>query len=483
MVCCRDLTPKADHSSLVNSPIAFPAASAIDPPRAVRGMRDRFGLDMRKYRHVCQTGSEVAELYDFDQISTPVLEYASVFERTLGDESDIVGKELYTFTDKSDSRITMRPEGTAGIARALITNNLTRALPQKFYYYGPMFRHERPQKGRFRQFEQFGVELFGYNHPSSDVEVIDMAWTFLQRLGLGGVVKLEINSLGDQDTRKRYKALLTEFLMDNVMGLSEDSTRRLRTNPLRVLDSKNPLDQDSIARAPLLTTHLTPFSRSRFDNVLAGLDACAIPYVVNPRLVRGLDYYEETVFEFVYSGKEEELGAQQATVLAGGRYDKLVEVMSGKRESASGVGWAAGVDRLALLLPPALVPEPIPAITIVVVPSDDPILLPRLVNIALRVASRLRREHGLPTVVRYFEPERSQRLDRIVKRVADGGGKFMGFVNKDVMERGEGEWISIKNLKNHRQEVMRVEEVAKWINRSGGDSGDDGGIIGGGGGD
>ncbi|RUO95379.1 hypothetical protein BC936DRAFT_144210, partial [Jimgerdemannia flammicorona] len=311
-------------------------------------------------------------------ISTPILEYASVFERTLGDESDIVGKELYSFQSRSGDKLTMRPEGTAGRHRQSSIEQRSRALPPTEIllprthvpvrtaaegpvstgaFYGVCFRYANQPIYLPPQFEQFGVELFGHDHPSSDVEIIGMAWTFLKRLGLERSVQdafdkepflflqLEINSLGDLESRREYKAVLTEYLKANVNNLSEDSVRRLTTNPLRILDSKHPSDRATIASSPLLNTFLSPTSRAHFDAILVGLDALAVPYVVSPRLVRGLDYYEGTVFEFVYVGTQEDqtekergLGVQQGTVLAGGRYDGLLGTMSGGKEKVPGIG-------------------------------------------------------------------------------------------------------------------------------------------------
>ena len=309
----------------------------------VRGTHDILPDDNRLYRRVEETAYHVAERFGYGEITTPVFEFTEVFSRTLGDTSDIVTKEMYTFEDKGGDRITLRPEGTAGVARAYISNGLQQNLPLKFFYRGPMFRYERPQKGRWREFRQVGVELMGVDEPTGDIEVISLAYNFLNELGLSDAVTLEINSLGDAETRQAYRETLVDYLSSHGGALSEDSRERLDRNPLRVLDSKDAADREIVADAPVLRDSLNGRSRSFFDEVLAGIESLGIPYTLNPTLVRGLDYYCHTAFEFTTQA----LGAQSA-VLAGGRYDGLVEQMGGP--ATPGVGWAAGVERLSLLV-------------------------------------------------------------------------------------------------------------------------------------
>ena len=309
----------------------------------VRGTHDILPDDNRRYRRVEETAYHVAERFGYGEITTPVFEFTEVFSRTLGDTSDIVTKEMYTFEDKGGDRITLRPEGTAGVARAYISNGLQQNLPLKFFYRGPMFRYERPQKGRWREFRQVGVELMGVDKPAGDIEVISLAYNFLRELGLAEAVTLEINSLGDAETRQVYRETLVGYLSSHGDELSEDSRERLDRNPLRVLDSKDAADREIVADAPVLRDSLNGHSRSFFDEVLAGIESLGIPYTLNPTLVRGLDYYCHTAFEFTTTA----LGAQ-GTVLAGGRYDGLVEQMGGP--ATPGVGWAAGVERLSLLV-------------------------------------------------------------------------------------------------------------------------------------
>lgn len=309
----------------------------------VRGTHDLMPEDFRLHRHVAETARGVAELYGFEDIMTPVFEFTDVFQRTLGDTSDVVSKETYTFTDRGGESITLRPEFTAGIARAFITHGLKDQVPLKYFYHGAAFRYERPQKGRQRQFHQIGAELIGVPEPAGDVELIAMARHALTALGLGNDVKLELNTLGDAESRKHYRDALVAFFNDHRSSLSEDSLKRLEANPLRILDSKDEGDRRIIEDAPVNSDYFTTEAGDFFAAVKEGLASLGIPFYLNPRLVRGLDYYSHTVFEFT----TEALGAQN-TVLAGGRYDALVSIMGGP--DTPGSGWAAGVERLAALV-------------------------------------------------------------------------------------------------------------------------------------
>ena len=311
--------------------------------KPVRGTQDILPDEHRLVRRVEETAYEVAGRYGFGEISTPIFEFTDVFSRTLGDTSDIVTKEMYSFTDKGGDQITLRPEGTAGVARAFISNGLQQNLPLKLFYRGPMFRYERPQKGRRRQFRQVGVELLGVEKPQADIELISVGHLYLAELGLAKAVKLELNSLGDGESRDAYRRTLVSYLEGHRDKLSEDSLDRLSRNPLRILDSKDPADREILADAPRLADSLNPVSKEFFNDVTAGLDDLGITYRLNPRLVRGLDYYCHTAFEFTTT----ELGAQ-GTVLAGGRYDGLIGQMGGA--ATPGIGWAAGVERLSMLI-------------------------------------------------------------------------------------------------------------------------------------
>lgn len=322
----------------------------------VRGMRDLIGEDARRHRHVIDTARRVAFLWGFDEWETPVLEDTRVFSRTLGDTSDVVTKEMYSFEDRGGEAVTLRPENTAGVCRALVSNGLTQNLPQKVFYAGPMFRYERPQKGRYRQFHQIGIETLGAGEPLADAEIIACGWEILQALGIAHDTVLEVNTLGDSESRAAYRAALVSFLQQHEARLSEESRQRLGRNPLRVLDSKDEGDRAIVADAPDIFAHLTEAARAHWEGVLATLGAFGVPHVVNPRIVRGLDYYSHTAFEFVTT----RLGAQ-GTVMAGGRYDGLVEEMGGPPTPS--VGWAAGVERLAMLLKEAP-PAPAPVVVI-----------------------------------------------------------------------------------------------------------------------
>jgi histidyl-tRNA synthetase len=299
-----------------------------------------------------------------------------VFKRTLGDTSDIVTKEMYSFTDRGGEMLTLRPEGTAGVARALMSGGLSQHLPLKYFYHGPMFRYERPQKGRMRQFHQIGVELLGVAQPLGDVEVIALGAQILDEIGVLAHTTLELNTLGDSESRQSYRKVPVAYFEGHRDRLSEDSRERLTRNPLRILDSKDEGDRRIVAEAPLFADHLNAASRDFFAEVKAGLDALGIAYHLNPRLVRGLDYYCHTAFEFT----TDQLGAQ-GTVMGGGRYDGLVGIMGGPE--TPGVGWAAGIERLALLLksPPA------PPRPIAVVPIGG-----ETANEALKLAVALRRD-------------------------------------------------------------------------------------------
>ena len=309
----------------------------------VRGTRDLIGEDQRRHAQVVATARALAGIYGFDEWSTPIFEDTRVFTRSLGDTSDVVTKEMYSFTDRSGDSLTLRPENTAGICRALVSNGLTQSLPQKVFYAGPMFRSERPQKGRYRQFHQIGAELIGPAEPLADAEIIALGWHIIGALGLHDDVVLELNTLGDAESRAAYRAALVAYFTAHRTGLSAESQDRLVRNPMRILDSKEAADRALAAGAPTIQPFLSAAAATFYDGVKAGLAQFGVPFRENPRIVRGLDYYSHTAFEFVTS----RLGAQ-GTVMAGGRYDGLVAEMGGPPTPA--VGWAAGVERLAMLL-------------------------------------------------------------------------------------------------------------------------------------
>ncbi|MCL7462477.1 histidine--tRNA ligase [Pseudomonas sp. NW5] len=312
--------------------------------QAIRGMNDILPEQTPLWRHLENSVAGLLDGYGYRQIRMPIVEFTDLFKRSIGEVTDIVEKEMYTFADRNGDSLTLRPEGTASCVRAVQEHGLIGGgQPQKLWYIGPMFRHERPQKGRYRQFHQIGVELFNFDGPDVDAELIVLTWRLWGILGIREAVQLELNSLGSSDDRARYREALVEYLSARFEQLDEDSQRRLASNPLRILDSKNPETQALLVDAPKLADYLSEESRVHFAGLTARLDAAGIPYVLNPKLVRGLDYYGKTVFEWT----TDKLGAQ-GTVCAGGRYDGLVEQLGGKPTPA--VGFAMGVERLVLLI-------------------------------------------------------------------------------------------------------------------------------------
>ncbi|HTD90818.1 MAG TPA: histidine--tRNA ligase [Burkholderiales bacterium] len=314
-----------------------------DQIRAIRGMNDVLPDEAYLWHYLDDIVREVFRQYGYRNIRTPIVEYTSLFVRGVGEVTDIVEKEMYSFEDAMNGdKLSLRPEGTAPTVRAALQHNLLYSGPQRLWYSGPLFRHERPQKGRYRQYHSFGVEALGFPGPDIDIEILMLAHRLWQRLGLENV-ELQINTIGSNDERSKFRGKLIEYFGQHREVLDEDAQRRLLTNPLRILDSKNPAMQSVIEAAPKLMDHLGAASQANFNAVLEGLQAAHIPYVINPRLVRGLDYYNLTVFEWV-SGT---LGAQSA-VCSGGRYDGLFEQLGGK--ATPGCGFGIGVERLLLLL-------------------------------------------------------------------------------------------------------------------------------------
>ncbi|MDG2502478.1 MAG: histidine--tRNA ligase [Porticoccaceae bacterium] len=311
--------------------------------QSIRGMNDLLPEQSATWQYLERTVAEVLSRYSYGEIRFPILEQTELFKRAVGEVTDIVEKEMYSFDDRNGDSLSLRPEGTAGCVRACAQNGLLHNQTQRLWYTGPMFRHERPQRGRLRQFHQIGVEAFGLAGPDIDAELLLITARLWQTLNIDHAVSLQINSLGTSADRKTYRAALVDYLMARQEQLDEDSQRRLQTNPMRILDSKNQDTQALLDDAPQLADFIDQESRDHFAQLCAVLDAANITYAINPRLVRGLDYYSKTVFEWVTSS----LGAQ-GTVCAGGRYDGLVEQLGGK--PCPGVGFAMGVERLVLLL-------------------------------------------------------------------------------------------------------------------------------------
>lgn len=410
-----------------------------EPLQPVRGTRDLIGDEQRRHAHVIETARRVAALYGHEEWATPIFEETRVFARTLGDTSDVVTKEMYTFPDRGGDSLTLRPENTAGVCRALISNGLTQSLPQKVFYAGPMFRYERPQKGRYRQFHQIGAELIGAPEPLADAEVIALGWQVLQALGVSGSVVLEINTLGDAASRDAYRAALVAYFSAHREALSADSRLRLEHNPLRILDSKDEGDRALIDGAPTIAGSLTAEAAGFYAQLQQHLTRFGVPFRNNPRIVRGLDYYGHTAFEFV----TDQLGAQ-GTVMAGGRYDGLMEQMGGPHIPA--VGWAAGVERLAMLV----AAPPLRAAPVAVVPmggADE--------EAAAITALQSLRTAGIVAEMAYRgnAKRRMERANRI-------GARAAVIIGSDELARGVAQ---VRNLTDGTQSEVGLEQLAERL--------------------
>ena len=403
----------------------------------VRGTSDLLPSDKARQNHVIDTAKRIASGYGFQDMATPIFEFTDVFRRPLGDASDVVSKETYSFEDRGGTEITLRPENTAAVMRAVISNGLTQTLPQKYVYAGPMFRYERPQKGRMRQFHQIGVELIGPSSALADAEVIGCGADLLAELGVLDDCTLHLNSLGDTQSRDAYRSALVSFLNQFKDELSEDSQRRLLQNPLRILDSKDARDKEIVADAPQLSDYLNDVSKAHYDLLVTALDKANISYVADPLLVRGLDYYCHTAFEFI----TDKLGAQ-GTVLGGGRYDGLSEMLGGPHLPA--VGFAAGVERLSLLVES----EQTPSCDVILVVMDT-----ELQADGFALATTLRRA-GLSVDMPFRGniSKKLKRADKIGARLAVLLGS-QEFANGDVqlksLATGETVTVAIDGLVSH----------------------------------
>lgn len=404
----------------------------------VRGTHDILPGDFRVQRHIGDLAARLAAQHGFKEMTPPVFEFTDVFARTLGETSDVVTKEMYTFEDRGGDSITLRPEFTAGIARAFMSNGLAQDAPLKFFARGPVFRHERPQKGRLRQFHQIDAEILGVPGAQADIEVIALAQHLLDELGVANDVRLEINTLGDPESRAVYREALMAYLAPHNNDLSADSLARLEKNPLRIFDSKDSSDQAIMAQAPLLQDHLNATSREFFAQVLAGLDALGIAYDVKPRLVRGLDYYTHTAFEFV----TDTLGAQGA-VLAGGRYDGLMEQMGGR--PTPGIGWAAGVERLGMMIGDA----PATDAPIVIVPLGD-----EAIAEAMKIADALRRSGHV------IDMGYSGNLKKRLVRADKAGAKAVLILGSDELARGVA---TLRNMQTGTQSDIAIIDLVETL--------------------
>ena len=403
-----------------------------------RGTHDLIGEDQRRHQHVIDTARRIAASYGFDEWATPIFEDTRVFARTLGDTSDVVTKEMYSFDDRGGDSVTLRPEFTAGVCRALVSNGLTQSLPQKVFLAGPMFRYDRPQKGRYRQFHQIDIEVLGSAEPLADAEVIACGWDIIKALGIADHVVLELNTLGDKESRQAYRDALVAYFTEHQAALSQDSLARLDRNPMRILDSKDAGDRRIVADAPTITPYLTEAAAGFYDGVKRCLTGFGVPFRENPRIVRGLDYYGHTAFEFITT----KLGAQDA-VGGGGRYDGLVEQMGGP--SVPAVGWALGVDRLALLLD---APPPAPS-GIAVVPIGD-----NAETVALGILQTLRAA-GLRAEMAY-----RGNLRRRLERANRIGARAAVILGDDDIARGVAQ---VKDLATGEQEAVALTELAERL--------------------
>lgn len=414
--------------------------------QAIRGMHDILPDQSPLWRYAEQIIGDVLGSYGYSEIRLPIVEKTELFKRSIGEVTDIVEKEMYTFDDRNGDSLTLRPEGTAGCLRASLEHGLLHNQVHRLWYYGPMFRHERPQKGRYRQFYQLGVEAYGMAGPDIDAELILLSARFWQRLGIAGKVELQINSLGTIDERLHYREKLVDYFGAHLDQLDEDSRRRLHTNPLRILDSKNEAMRSLIADAPELFDYLGPESRAHFEALTQTLQALGVDYVHNTRLVRGLDYYSKTVFEWVTT----ELGAQ-GTICAGGRYDGLIEQLGGRANHA--IGFAMGMERILALM------ETLPALP--VQPSVDVYMI--------RVGEKAERL-GIEWAERFRD-----RLPNVKLQVNCGGGSFKSQFKKadkcgaefalilgdDEAERGE---LGVKALRRDQaQQNLSLEQAIAYL--------------------
>jgi len=409
--------------------------------QSLRGMVDLLPETLQRWQAVEAVAREHFRRSGFGEIRTPLLESTDLFCRGIGEGTDVVGKEMYSFNDRGDRSCTLRPEGTASVVRAAVQHGLLSQGAQKLWYAGPMFRYERPQAGRQRQFHQIGVEWLGVASARSDVEVIALAWDLLAQLGVGGL-ELEINSLGTPEDRQAYRAALVAWLEQRIDQLDADSQARLSTNPLRILDSKNPATQTLLEQAPTLDDALSPESQQRFMAVQQGLTALGIPFRLNPRLVRGLDYYGHTAFEIT----SDQLGAQ-ATVCGGGRYDGLIGQLGGAATPA--VGWALGMERLMLVLEAAAQQNPDgPAARLVSAPGPDAYLVNRgeQAEAAGLALARDLRQHGLTVEL----DGSGSAFGKQFKRADRSGAPWALVLGDEEAERGE---VRLKPLQQQGQEA------------------------------
>jgi histidyl-tRNA synthetase len=413
----------------------------IETPRPIRGTQDIFGAEAEAFAYVVETFERVRKLYRFRRVEMPVFEKTEVFSRSLGETTDVVSKEMYSFEDRGGESLTLRPEFTAGIARAYLTGGWQQHAPLKVATHGPLFRYERPQKGRYRQFHQLDAEIIGAAEPQADVELLAMADQLLKELGIAEGVTLQLNTLGDAPSRDAWRMALVEHFRTSRDALSEDSQERLERNPLRILDSKDPRDRALVHEAPRIDDFLSGEAERYFVAVCDGLDAAGVAWHRAPTLVRGLDYYRHTAFEFV----TDRLGAQ-GTVLGGGRYDGLIETLGGDHTPA--VGWAAGIERLAMLVSAA----PKPRFDVAIIPMEDAAL-----GEANRIARLLREQWNS---VEIFS---TGKFKKRLARANDGGALMAVIIGEDELAAGE---VTVKDLYGGEQTRMMLDDLADTVSQA-----------------
>ena len=414
--------------------------------QAIRGMNDCLPSESGLWQYIESTIRQVVASYGYQEIRTPVVESTDLFKRSIGEVTDIVEKEMYTFADRNSDSLTLRPEGTACVVRAGNEHGLLYNQQQRLWYIGPMFRHERPQKGRYREFHQFGIEVFGLAGPDIDAEVILLSARLWEKFGISQNVTLEINSLGSTEARASYKQKLVTFLKSRESELDEDSLRRLQTNPLRVLDSKNPQVQNAVKDAPKLIDCLDEESAKHFQGLCERLDNLGIQYRVNPALVRGLDYYNRTVFEWV----TDSLGSQ-GTVCAGGRYDGLVEQLGGK--ATQGVGFAMGLERLVLMLQTLELDKNLVSVVDIYVTAMD-----ESVELYARQISETLRD-ALPQI-KLMNHCGGGNFKKQMKRADQSGASIAFIIGQDEMASQQ---VSIKYLREKKpQKTLSINELTHF---------------------
>jgi histidyl-tRNA synthetase len=409
-------------------------------PQPVRGTQSLLGEDVDRFHAVIDAFDRVRRLFGFKRVEVPVIEPTAVFARTIGETTDVVSKEMYSFEDRGGELITLRPEFTAGICRAYLSEGWQQYAPLKLAVHGPAFRYERPQKGRFRQFHQLDAEIIGAGEPSADVELLSFGDQLLRELGIHDGVTLQLNTLGDAETRDAWRAALVDYFQAHRASLSEDSLTRLERNPLRILDTKNADERPIADAAPSIDDYLTPEASDFFAQVTAGLDAAGVEWTRNARLVRGLDYYRHTAFEFV----TDRLGAQ-GTVLAGGRYDGLIESLGGPHTPA--VGWAAGIERLAMMIEAPAPERPLVA----VIPMGD-----AAKSLAQEVVLRIRAA-GIAASMDF-----TGKMKRRMQRANEAGVVFTIIVpddNPDLQRR----LVSPKLMATGDQDFVSADDVASYL--------------------